>query len=151
LNKDEINFQTRLGSDSKLTSALLELNGKIFSVKNEKIALKFGSKSFRFLAGKWKVNPQNLFLLSPDTYEIQNMNFSSGEQELRMDRFKNNGLKVSFKNLALSRIDSLIKFTLKFSGKLNADFSFEDWKGFKNLTLKATSDALFINKSALEM
>jgi hypothetical protein len=40
LNKDEINFQTRLGSDSKLTSALLELNGKIFSVKNEKIALK---------------------------------------------------------------------------------------------------------------
>jgi len=146
LNKDEINFQTRLGSDSKLTSALIELNGKIFSAKNEKIALKFGTKSFRFLAGKWKVNPQNLFLVSSNTYEIQNMNFSSGEQELRMDRFKNNGLKVSLKNLALSRIDSLIKFTLKFSGKLNADFSFEDWKGFKNMTLKATSDALFINK-----
>lgn len=146
LNKDEINFQTRLGSDSKLTSALLELNGKIFSLKNDKIALKFGSKSFRFLAGKWKVNPQNLFLLSSDTYEIQNMNFYSGEQELKIDRFKNKGLKVSLKNLALSRIDSLIKFTLKFSGKLNADFTFEDWKGFKNMSLKATSDALLINK-----
>ena len=74
------------------------------------------------------------------------MNFYSGEQELKMDRFKNKGLKVSLKNLALSRIDSLIKFTLKFSGKLNADFTFEDWKGFKNMTLKATSDALLINK-----
>jgi len=146
LNKNEINFQTRLGSDSKLTSALLELNGKIFSVNNEKIALKLGTKSFRFLAAKWKVNPQNLLLLSSDSYEIQNMIFSSGEQELRMDRFKNKGLKVSLKNLALSRIDSLIKFTLKFSGKLNADFSFEDWKGFKNMTLKASSDALLINR-----
>lgn len=146
LNKDEINFQTRLGSDSNLASALLELNGKIFSVNNDKIALKLGSKAFRFLAGKWKVNPQNILLLSTDSYEIQHMNFSSGEQELRMDRFKNKGLKVSLKNLALSRIDSLIKFTLKFSGKLNADFSFEDWKGFKNMTLKATSDALLINK-----
>lgn len=146
LNKNEINFQTRLGSDSKLTSALIELNGKIFSVNNEKIALKLGTKSFRFLAAKWKVNPQNLLLLSSDSYEIQNMIFSSGEQELRMDRFKNKGLKVSLKNLALSRIDSLIKFTLKFSGKLNADFSFEDWKGFKNMTLKASSDALLINR-----
>ena len=146
LKKDEINFQTRLGTDLKLTSPLLELNGKIFTVNNEKIALKFGSKSFRFLASNWKVNPQNLLLLSSDTYEIQNMNFSAGEQEFRMDRFKNKGLKVSLKNLALARIDSLIKFTLKFSGKLNADFSFEDWKGFKNMTLKATSDALLINR-----
>lgn len=146
LKKNELNFQTRLGSDSKLTSALLELNGRIFSENKEKIALKLGTKSFRFLAGKWKVNPQNLLLFSADTYEIQDMNFSSGEQEFRLDRFKNRGLKVSLKNLALSRIDSLIKFTLKFSGKLNADFSFEDWKGFKNMTLKATSDALFINK-----
>lgn len=146
LKMNEINFQTRLGSDLKLASALLAFSGKIFSEKNEKIALKFGSKSFRLLSSNWKVNQQNVLLLSSNTYEIQNMNFSSGDQEFRLDRFKNKGLMVSVKDLALSRIDSLIKFTLKFSGNLNAEFSFEDWKGFKNMKLKATSDALFINK-----
>ena len=146
LKKEEISFQTRLGSDQKSKPALLELNGKIFTTQNEKIALKLGTNTFRLLTTKWKVNPNNLVLISAENYDIQHMNFSSAEQEFNIFRFKDKGLKVSLKNIALSRIDSLINFTIKFSGKLNADFSFDDWKGFKNLTFKAYSDSLMMNK-----
>lgn len=146
LNKDEINFQTRLGSDIKSKQPLFELRGKINTLQNEKIALRLGNNSFRLLSTKWKVNPNNLVLISADKYDIQNMNFISQEEEFSISRFKTKGLKVSLKNIALSRIDSLIKFTIKFSGKLNADFAFEDWKGFKNMTFKAYSDSLKMNK-----
>ena len=146
VNKEEINFQTRLGEDQKSRNALLEMNGRIFTTGNDKIAIRFGSKSFKFLANKWKVDPKNLILISSENYDIQHLSFFSNDQELKWSTFRQKGLKVSFKNLALSRIDSLIKFTIKFSGKLNAELSFDDWKGFKNLSFKAQSDALLMNK-----
>jgi hypothetical protein len=146
VNKEEIHFQTRLGEDQKYVNPLLELNGKLFPTQNGKMAVQFGSNSFYFLANKWKVDPKNLMLISSDNYDIQHLAFYAKDQELKLETFKQKGLKVSFKNLALSRIDSLIKFTIKFSGKLNAELSFEDWKGFKNLSFKAKSDALLMNK-----
>ena len=146
INRGEISFKTRLGSDLKTKQPLFELNGKVFNTQNDKIALKIVNNSFKLLSSKWNINPNNLVLISSDNYDIQNMKFTSKEEEFNIYRFKDKGLKVSLKNIDLSRIDSLIKFTINFSGKLNADFAFDDWKGFKNLTFKASSDSLKLNK-----
>jgi hypothetical protein len=146
LRKDEINFLTRLGQDQKSKQPLLELNGKLNTTKKDQIALKLIHHNANLLATKWKIDPNNLILFSSKEYDIQNMNFSSKEEAFQISRFKQKGIKVSLKNIELSRIDAFIKFAIKFSGKLQADVSFDDWKGFKNLTFTAHSDTFKMNK-----
>ena len=146
MNQREFRFQTRLGPDDKSAPALLELGGRIFPMEGDKIALKLSGRPIRILKDTWQVDSRNVAMFSEGRWDIAQMVLRGVGQELIIDDYQKKGLRISLSGLPLSQIDSLIKFTIKFSGRLQAELSFEDWKGFRNLRLRAGTDSLFLNR-----
>lgn len=142
-NKSHIDFAVDL--DQQTIDNNIRMRGTVDF--KDSTYLHLANSSFKLLDKTWNVIPKTHISKKGNEWHFEQVGFTEGMQQFRLQgnfsKDENQALSVSFKNIELANINSLI--TEKLAGKLNAEFLVKNIYG--NTSIENTLDlrALTIN------